>query len=184
MREMKFSGGALFGIVLITIGVISLLSGLNYFDSWYIFSNYWPLVIVLFGVKHMIDYRSSTMFGLILILIGAFLQLDRLNLWYFSDINVKELIIPVIIILIGLNFVFPKKNGTPKVDVKDEPVEATPVSNAGVEESADEAAQEVAEEVLDEPAEEVAEEVIDEAEKVDAAFVDSHDGFPSGEDEM
>ena len=108
MNKMKFSGSAVFGIILIAIGGISLLSGLNYFDSWDIFSTYWPLVVVLFGVKSLVDHRSSTMFGVILIGVGLFLQLDILGLWYLGDVNVKELLVPVVIILIGLNFILPK----------------------------------------------------------------------------
>lgn len=110
MNKMKFSGSAVFGIILIAVGVVSLLSGLNYFDSWYIFSTYWPLIVVLFGLKSLVDHRSSTMFGLIVIAVGVFLQLDILGLWYLGDINVKELVVPVIIILIGLKFILPSGN--------------------------------------------------------------------------
>ena len=110
MNKMKFSGSAVFGIILIAVGAVSLLSSLNYFDSWNIFSTFWPLVIVLFGVKSLIDHRSSTLFGIVLIAVGAFLQLDELGLWYLGDIYVRELIIPAVIILIGLYFILPKGN--------------------------------------------------------------------------
>lgn len=133
MNKMKFSGSAVFGIILIAIGVISLLSGLKYFDSWEIFSTYWPLVIVLFGVKSLIDHRSSTMFGVILIGVGVFLQLDLLGLWYLGDINVKELIVPVVIILIGLSFVLPKSNRQATIDREVEVVERTMPSPAAKE---------------------------------------------------
>jgi len=122
MNKMKFSGSAVFGIILIAIGVVSLLSGLNYFDSWEIFSTYWPLVIVLFGVKSLIDHSSSTLFGIIVIGVGVFLQLDQLGLWYLGNINVKELIVPVVIILIGLNFVLPKRREEVRTSVVNEEV--------------------------------------------------------------
>lgn len=109
MNKMRFSGSAVFGIILIAVGAVSLMGSLNYFDSWDVFSTFWPLLLVLFGVKHMIDHRSSTIFGVILIGVGAFLQLEELNLWYLGDIYVRELIIPTVIILIGLYFVLPRK---------------------------------------------------------------------------
>lgn len=110
MNKMKFSGSAVFGIILIAVGAVSLFSSLNYFDSWNIFSTFWPLVIILFGVKSLIDHRSSTLFGIVLIAVGVFLQLDELGLWYLGDIYVRELIIPAVIILIGLYFILPKGN--------------------------------------------------------------------------
>ncbi len=114
MNKMKFSGSTVFGVILIAVGAVSLLSSLDYFDSWYIFSTFWPMVIVLFGVKSLIDHRSSTVFGIVLIGVGAFLQLDELGLWYLGDIYVKELIVPAMIILIGLYFILPKGNKEPK----------------------------------------------------------------------
>ncbi len=133
MKEMKFSGNVLFGLILIAVGAISLLSGLDYFDSWHIFSTYWPLVIVLVGVKHLIDHRSNTVFGGILILLGAYLQMEKLNLWRIHHINIKELLIPVLIILVGVYFILPKKSARKieeKQEVKAEADSSTTINKA------------------------------------------------------
>lgn len=139
MNKMKFSGSAVFGIILIAVGVVSLLSSMNYFDSWDIFSTYWPLIIILFGVKSLIDHRSSTLFGIVIIGVGSFLQLDELGLWYLGDIYVRELILPAMIILIGLYFILPKGNredqgetrGTEKVSPAPKPQEAKTMNQEG-----------------------------------------------------
>lgn len=164
MNKMKFSASAVFGIILITVGVVSLLSSLDYFDSWDIFSTFWPMIIVLFGVKSLIDHRSSTLFGLVLIGVGAFLQLDELGLWYLGDIYVKELIVPAMIILIGLYFILPK--GKKEDERESRKVEkVTPVPTKKVE-------PEVEDKVFNEP---VTEQTISEEapqEQSDASFTE------------
>lgn len=134
MNKIRFSGSALFGIVLIAVGVVSLLSSLNYLDSWYIFSNYWPLVVILFGVKSLVDHKSSTIFGIIVIGIGAFLQLEALGLWYLAGVDVREMIVPAVIILIGLYFILPKGRKK-EVDVKEATEDAGIVVAAKTEEA-------------------------------------------------
>lgn len=152
MNKIRFSGSALFGIVLIAVGVISLLSSLNYLDSWYIFSNYWPVVVVLFGVKSLVDHKSSTIFGIIVIGIGVFLQLEALGLWYLAGVNVREMIVPAVIILIGLYFILPKerKKGADVKEAAEEDVSI--VVTTKVEEVADADQEAQAEEV---PAEDI-----------------------------
>jgi len=176
MNRMRFSGSSLFGLILIGVGVVSLLSSLGYVDSWEIFSTYWPLILVAFGVKSLIDHKSSTIIGIIVIGLGAFLQLDELGLWYLRGFNVREMIVPTVIILIGLYFIVPKGKNNPtkdeaKVEVKKE-VEsiiikkAEPTPTSETIEKVDE--MEVVEEV---EAIEVVDEVEDTAE--DAGFNDS-----------
>lgn len=109
MKKFRFPGSAVFGLILIAVGVISLLSGLEYFESWDIFSTFWPTIIILLGVKSLLDYRSSTTWGLILIAVGSLLQLDQLDIELFGTLEIKEMIIPVLIILIGLNFIIPRR---------------------------------------------------------------------------
>ena len=108
-NRTRLPGSAIFGLILIAFGVISLMGELDYFNSWDIFSTYWPVILIAFGIKSMVDYRNSTGFGLILTAIGALFLIDNLNLMIFSGVNTEDLIIPVIIILIGLNFILPKR---------------------------------------------------------------------------
>lgn len=117
MFKMRFPGSAVFGIILIAIGTISLLSGLGYVDSWDIFSTYWPLVVMLLGVKHMIDYKSSTTFGLILFVVGGLFMVDNLDYEILDQMDVYDMIIPIIIILIGLQFLLPKRKEEDEISV-------------------------------------------------------------------
>lgn len=127
MNRMRFSGSSLFGLILIAVGLVSLLSSLGYVDSWEIFSTYWPLIVVAFGVKSLIDHNSSTIFGIIVIGLGVFLQLEELGLWYLNGLNVREMIVPAVIILIGLYFIVPKgKSHESKVEIKAEVKEEAP----------------------------------------------------------
>ncbi|MDF1618372.1 LiaF transmembrane domain-containing protein, partial [Petrocella sp. FN5] len=108
MKKMRVSSSTVFGIILIAVGIISLLSSLGYVESWDLYSTFWPLILILLGIKHLMDYQSSNLFGLILILIGTLFQLDNLDIKYLSNLSVGEMMIPMIIILIGLSFIIPK----------------------------------------------------------------------------
>lgn len=120
MNRMRVSSSTVFGIILIAVGAISLLSSLGYVESWDLYSTFWPLILILLGVKHLVDYQSSNLFGLILILIGTLFQLDNLNIMYFKELSVGEMMIPMIIILIGLSFIIPKGDGSKKKTITKE----------------------------------------------------------------
>jgi len=142
MNRMRVSSSTIFGIILIAVGVISLLSSLGYVESWDLYSTFWPLILILLGVKHLVDYQSSNLFGLILILIGTLFQLDNLNIMYFKDLSVGEMMIPMIIILIGLSFIIPKgdesKKKTMTKEAEGKKTEATVVEDISVGEKVDE----------------------------------------------
>ncbi|MCF8019683.1 MAG: DUF5668 domain-containing protein [Vallitaleaceae bacterium] len=142
MNKMRVSGSTVFGIILIAVGIISLLSSLGYVESWDVYSTFWPLILILLGIKHLVDYQSSNLFGLILILIGTLFQLDNLNIMYFNNLSVGEMIIPMLIILIGLSFIIPKGDERKKKTVIKEPestkVEETVVEETTVQEKVDE----------------------------------------------
>lgn len=106
--RLKIPGSAIFGILLIAVGVVSLLSSLDYINSYDVIRMFWPAVIILFGVKAILDYRSNTFFGLILIAIGGMILIDNLGYSFLGKLSMSEMIIPMIVILIGLNFLLPK----------------------------------------------------------------------------
>lgn len=130
--KTKVSGSVVFGIVLIAVGVISLLSSLGYLDSYDIYRQFWPVILILFGIKAIIDYRSSTIFGLILVIVGGVLIVDHLGYEFLGRLEMREVIVPLIVILIGLNFILPKS----KVENEEEMIDGQsrtvpPVSAAG-----------------------------------------------------
>lgn len=104
MNENKIPMSAFFGLILVGVGVISLLGSLDYIVSWDIYSTYWPMVIVLLGVRHLFNGGKGIVFGLVIILIGGLLQLEKLDMLYLNGVSISELWIPVLIIVIGLKF--------------------------------------------------------------------------------
>lgn len=100
------------GIFIITIGVIFMLDVLTIIDAGKVFHDFWPLLLIIFGVFAISDKNSSTFVGSILILIGVYFQLDLLDLELLDHIDISEFIIPVIIIIIGVRILIkPKQIG-------------------------------------------------------------------------
>jgi len=128
MKKIKVPGSGIFGLILIIIGVISLLGELGYLDINMSFSVFWPVAIILIGVKLIVDYRSNTFFGIIVTVVGALFLLDNLEIFYFDNISIREIIVPIIIILVGLSFVLPKRKKESTAIVE----EGIPVVNESV----------------------------------------------------
>ena len=53
-----FSGGALAGgLILIVLGIIFMLENLyGGFSFWRIFARYWPLILILIGIRKLYGY--------------------------------------------------------------------------------------------------------------------------------
>jgi len=106
---MKLSSRIVFGVIIIIVGVILFLGSLEIIDAGNYISFYWPVIIILFGVFSIIERDSSTFFGIILILIGAYLQMTKLNVEILDNISISSLIFPGIVVLIGLRLLLPEK---------------------------------------------------------------------------
>lgn len=104
------------GLVLIGIGVLFLLgqTGVITVDLGYIVSNFWPVVLILIGLKGLLDmrrvghgYTGSLIWGSIMIALG--LMFLNNNFGWFPHIEVKDLIkfaIPAILIIVGFRLLF------------------------------------------------------------------------------
>jgi hypothetical protein len=79
------------GLLLIGVGVLFLLDRLRVEDFGDLLRTYWPCVIILFGVSHLMR-RESIWSGAWLILIGAWLQLVRLHTFGLTYSNSWPLI--------------------------------------------------------------------------------------------
>ncbi|QUI22676.1 hypothetical protein HZI73_10360 [Vallitalea pronyensis] len=99
---------SLLGVLIIVVGIIILLGNLDYIDTGDIFGTYWPLVIVAIGLVNLLDRHGSKMFASILIIVGAVLQLEELDIEVLQDVNIYEFIFPAIIILVGLWIIIPR----------------------------------------------------------------------------
>jgi predicted membrane protein len=98
------SGRIFWGLLLILFGVLFLLDQMEKLDFGDTFSRYWPLILVLAGLWHLVsnNFRSPGG-GLLLIVVGTILMLGKLeilgkSLWHY--------VWPLLIILVGLWIVF------------------------------------------------------------------------------
>ncbi|MGI6575829.1 MAG: LiaF transmembrane domain-containing protein [bacterium] len=112
------SGRRFLGIILLTIGLISLLNRLELIDINIseIFINYWPLFLVGIGFVNMFTNPTAKMGGLVLVTIGILFQLRVSG--YF-DIFEFKIIWPLIIILLGIKLLLPGNRRKWNIDDND-----------------------------------------------------------------
>ena len=98
---MNESIGRIFaGFMIILIGVIFLLASLGELDAGYVFSRYWPMLLVFVGIWQLFAAGGrNPETGIILIVIGALFMLSR---WGILGIDLWKIIVPVLIIGVGL----------------------------------------------------------------------------------
>jgi lia operon protein LiaF len=104
------------GIILILVGLVFLGNQTGWFDVniGYIFSTYWPVILIgfglcglLFGGRHH-SGGSSYLWNLILIAIGVIFLNNNLRWfeWHFDFGDIIRFLVPVLIILYGLKLLF------------------------------------------------------------------------------
>lgn len=125
------SGKFFWGLILILLGGGLLLDQLNIFDFGDIISLYWPSLLIILGIIGLFDRKSSKTGNVIIITLGALLQLNRLD---YVDIDIFRLFFPLILIIVGLSIIFSK--GTRKHSSPVEPEEWTN-ENANMEDTVD-----------------------------------------------
>jgi predicted membrane protein len=94
------SHGIFFGAIVVAVGCMLLLDNLGIVrlhDVW----QYWPVLLVAFGVSRIVDSRSPSgyVWGGIVALIGAFLLLDTLDIIVFNF----AVVWPLLLIAFGLS---------------------------------------------------------------------------------
>ncbi|MDQ0191914.1 cell wall-active antibiotics response protein LiaF [Paenibacillus wynnii] len=110
------------GLVLIGIGAIFLLRQLGYtdFSIGYVFSNFWPVILIAMGVKRLLateDYSSkgsSFIGGIFFLAMGVFFLGRNLEWFDLSAGDFFKMFIPVMLIGGGLYVIFkPRHSGPP-----------------------------------------------------------------------
>lgn len=108
----KISSRLITGLVIIVIGAAFLLNNIGVLSFGNLFSDWWPMFIVLAGVIIMINNPRSYLWALLVALFGVLLQLNQTGIIGFSP---WQLIWPIIIIAIGLSITFGHKGRVAKV---------------------------------------------------------------------
>ncbi|WP_239614932.1 cell wall-active antibiotics response protein LiaF [Cohnella mopanensis] len=99
----------LWGIVIVTIGVVFLLNQLGFvsLDIRYIISTYWPALLIVFGLQGLLlQHRGGFLWNSITVLIGCYFLGRNLGWlhWGFSDFI--RILAPIAIILFGISLIF------------------------------------------------------------------------------
>jgi len=110
MKSFKVNTRLIYGLFIVIIGILFLLDSLSILSSGDILSTYWPIFLIVVGLTNLIDRSNSSLFGFILIVVGIFYQLKLLE---FININIWDFIWPVILIMVGLWLIFPKRKKKP-----------------------------------------------------------------------
>jgi predicted membrane protein len=102
-RYRSGSHGIFFGAIVVAIGCLLLLDNLGIFrfhDIW----QYWPVLLIAFGVSRVIDSRtpSGWIWGGMVTLVGAFFLLDTLDIIAFNF----AMLWPVLLIAFGVSVLF------------------------------------------------------------------------------
>jgi hypothetical protein len=95
-------GGQIFGgIVFVTIGAVLLLGNLNFLSLRPLLSQWWPLILMIIGIKHLVLWRGSVglVSGLFWIGSGALFLASRLG---YLQVAITSIIWPLLVIWFGI----------------------------------------------------------------------------------
>lgn len=119
--KRRFTSQVLGGLILIGIGALFLLRQLGYtdFSLGYLISNYWPVILILIGVKNFLgtgdehSKGSSPIGGLFFLAIGVFFLGRNLQWFDLSAGEFFKMFIPVMLIGGGLYVIFKPRGSVP-----------------------------------------------------------------------
>lgn len=96
----------LIGITIIVLGIMLLLNNCDIHIFDWSFSVMWPIFIFILGIGEAIDNRKLNITSIILIVIGLYFFLYNLDI---IQISFWSIIMPILLIIIGISLIFPKK---------------------------------------------------------------------------
>ncbi|WNR43556.1 cell wall-active antibiotics response protein LiaF [Paenibacillus roseipurpureus] len=111
----------IWGLVLVSAGTLFLLNqlGVIHVDVAYMFSTYWPVILIFYGVVGFLSQRrhhwGGSIWSLILCGVGTIFLLKNLSVTDLSIGEMFKFLVPVTLILLGLNVIFrPSKKESPE----------------------------------------------------------------------
>jgi len=107
--------------LLIAMGTIFLLDNLNVIEARYVFRNFWPFVVLAFGLSRLfVGVGGERVFGGFVTLFGGLWLADRL---FDLDVNLIGLFWPLLLIALGFSMLYGRRRwyNTPPPDVPPSP---------------------------------------------------------------
>ncbi len=93
------------GLLIVTFGTLYLLKTMKFNIPAYLLS--WPMILIGLGIVELVKHKFRKLHAYLLILVGKLFLLAQ---WY-PDVISKQMILPIILILVGLVFIFKPKRG-------------------------------------------------------------------------
>ena len=118
IRRRVDSRSLLNGLLLIGIGTLFLFDRLHIADFGDLIRMYWPMIIILFGVSHLLR-RDGLWTGLWMIAVGAWLQVAHLHLFGLTWSNSWPLLLIVLGGGITLRAMFDRPAPAPKEEQRE-----------------------------------------------------------------
>ncbi len=104
-NKKSFHGASIFGLILVLLGLLWVLSNLDIID--FRFHKWWPLILIALGLINLVGYRKiNNPTALILIALGAIFILATHNILEWHEIWKFW---PFILIIIGFSILFGRK---------------------------------------------------------------------------
>jgi predicted membrane protein len=114
--NFRMSFQVILGLIVIALGVIYTLDnlGIIYADS---FIRFWPLLIVLYGLSKIVQSEAvpQRLWGAFWVLVGGLWLLDKLNIIYFSIVDLW----PLILVVLGDSLIWGRGRGRARVVIGD-----------------------------------------------------------------
>ena len=102
----------IWGLVLVSAGTLFLLNelGIIHVDVTYMFSTFWPVILIFYGIVGLVSQRrhhwGGSIWSLLLCGVGTIFLLKNLNVTDLSLGEMFKFLVPVALILFGLNVIF------------------------------------------------------------------------------
>ncbi|MCG5103239.1 LiaF transmembrane domain-containing protein [Oceanobacillus alkalisoli] len=110
------SGRIWLGVLFLLFGLGFLLHQAKIIDLSQLFSNWWPLLLMMIGMVLLISRKhSSASSGLLFLLIGLLFLMNR---WF--DLNLKAYILPLLFIIIGIVIIFTRIKREKNIHIADD----------------------------------------------------------------
>lgn len=100
-RERRGAARAFTGLLLLAVGAILLAGNLNLFPVEFTLSQWWPAILIVIGIKHLIVFRGTRALVGSLFWIGTGALFLSVTLGYLS-LDIPQLIWPVMLIWFGV----------------------------------------------------------------------------------